>query len=91
MIGNSTTHGRGVGSRWCRAASVGSKWVGCAIAAHEGLAAGLVGAGGALLAAIIAADSVWQQIVDARQQVQIADQCRDRRGSPSITVLSVLA
>jgi len=54
------------------------KWIGCAIAVHEGLAAGLIGAAGALLAAIIAADAVWQQIGDARQQVQMADQRRER-------------
>jgi hypothetical protein len=54
------------------------KWIGCAIAAHEGLAAGLIGAAGALLAAIIAADAVWQQIGDGRQQVQILDQRRER-------------
>ena len=54
------------------------KWIGCAIATHESLAAGLTGAPGALLAAIIAADAVWQQIGDARQQVQISDQRRER-------------
>jgi hypothetical protein len=54
------------------------KWIGCAIAAHEGLAAGLIGAAGALLAAIIAADAVWQQIWDARKQLQMADQRRER-------------
>jgi hypothetical protein len=42
------------------------------------LAGGLIGAAGALLAAIIAADAVWQQIMDARQQVQITDQRRER-------------
>jgi hypothetical protein len=54
------------------------KWIGCAIATHEALAAGLIGAAGALLAAIIAADAVWQQIGDARRQTQIADQRRER-------------
>jgi hypothetical protein len=53
------------------------KWIGCAIAVHEGLAAGLIGAAGALLAAFIAADAVWQQIRDARQQAKAADQRRE--------------
>jgi hypothetical protein len=49
------------------------KWIGCAMAAHENLAGGLIAAAGALLAAIIAADAVWQQIRDARDQVAIAE------------------
>ncbi|NEU95745.1 hypothetical protein [Bradyrhizobium uaiense] len=54
------------------------KWIGCAVAAHESLSAGLIGAAGALFAAIIAADAVWQQIADARRQMRLADQRRER-------------
>jgi hypothetical protein len=52
------------------------KWVGCAMAAHENLAGGLIAGAGALIAALIAADAVWQQIQDARSQVAIAEQRR---------------
>jgi hypothetical protein len=52
------------------------KWIGCAMAAHENLAGGLIGGAGALFAAFIAADAVWQQIIDAREQARIAE---DRR------------
>jgi hypothetical protein len=52
------------------------KWIGCAMAAHENLAGGLTGGAGALLAALIAADAVWQQIRDAREQIDIAEQRR---------------
>ncbi|WP_063994281.1 hypothetical protein [Bradyrhizobium sp.] len=52
------------------------KWIGCAMAAHENLAGGLIGGFGALLAAIIAADAVWQQIADAREQVSLAERQR---------------
>ena len=37
------------------------KWIGCAIAVHESLAAGLIGAGGALFAAWLAYSTVQQQ------------------------------
>ncbi len=53
------------------------KWIGCAMAEHQDLAAGLIGGAGALLAAFIAADAVWQQINDARQQVHLADRRRE--------------
>lgn len=46
------------------------EWSGCIIAAHDTLAAGLIGAAGALLAAVIAADAVWRQIMDLRNAEQ---------------------
>jgi hypothetical protein len=54
------------------------KWIGCAIAEHQDLAAGLIGGAGALFAAFIAADAVWQQIRDARRQVNVAEQRREQ-------------
>src|SRR5262249_40353951 len=52
------------------------KWIGCAMAAHENLAGGLIGGALTLLAAFIAAEAVWQQIEDARKQVKLADERR---------------
>jgi hypothetical protein len=46
------------------------KWIGCAMAAHESLAAGLIGAGGALLAAWLAYSAVQQQF--AHQEAERA-------------------
>jgi hypothetical protein len=46
------------------------KWIGCAIAAHESLAAGLIGAGGALFAAWLAYSAVQQQF--AHQEAERA-------------------
>lgn len=37
-------------------------WIGCIMAAHENLAAGLIGGGGALFAAWVAANSIVQQM-----------------------------
>ena len=45
-------------------------WIGCAIAAHESLAAGLISSAVAILGAVIAADAVWQQIKHTRQQIK---------------------
>src|ERR1700712_3007757 len=48
-------------------------WFGCALSRHESLAGGLIAAGGALLAAWLAARLVWRQIalqradMDARE------------------------
>jgi hypothetical protein len=43
------------------------------MAEHQDLAGGLIGGAGALFAAFIAADAVWQQILDVRRQVNVAD------------------
>ncbi|OKO83745.1 hypothetical protein [Bradyrhizobium sp. NAS96.2] len=53
------------------------KWLGCAMAAHENLAGGLIAAAGALYAAWWAAGAVWQQIEDARAQIALAEQQRE--------------
>lgn len=44
------------------------QWAGCAMAAHEGLAAGLIGAAGALFAAWLAFDAVQEQIAQERDR-----------------------
>jgi hypothetical protein len=46
------------------------KWIGCAMAVHDSLAAGLIGAGGALFAAWLAYAAVQQQF--AHQEVERA-------------------
>jgi hypothetical protein len=44
------------------------KWIGCAMAVHETLAAGLVGAGGALFAAWLAYSAVQQQFAQQKEE-----------------------
>ena len=44
------------------------QWLGCAMAAHEGLAAGLIGAAGALFAGWLAFDAVQEQIAQERDR-----------------------
>jgi hypothetical protein len=48
------------------------KWFGCALANHEGLAGGLIGASGALYAAWWAADAVWKQVQITAVQTAIS-------------------
>jgi hypothetical protein len=43
-------------------------WLGCAMAAHENLAGGLIGGGGALFAAWLAGSVVREQIQDERRR-----------------------
>jgi len=43
-------------------------WVGCAMAAHENLAGGLIGGGGALFAAWLVGSVVLEQIQDERKR-----------------------
>ena len=50
-------------SRW-------PKYIGCAAAAHEGLAGGLVGAAGALFAAWLAFDAIQEQLGQERERVR---------------------
>lgn len=44
------------------------QWIGCAIAAHEGLAAGLIGAAGALFAGWLAFQAVQEQMKQERNR-----------------------
>jgi hypothetical protein len=44
------------------------KWIGCVMSAHEGLAAGLIGAAGALFAAWLAFTAVQEQFAEERRQ-----------------------
>ena len=44
------------------------QWLGCAMAAHEGLAAGLIGAAGALFAGWLAFEAVQEQIRQERER-----------------------
>jgi hypothetical protein len=53
-------------------------WIGCAIAAHESLAAGLISSAVAVLGAVIAVDAVWQQIKNNRQKIQDGEVRRDK-------------
>lgn len=48
------------------------KWIGCAMSAHEGLAAGLIGAAGALFAAWLAFTAVQEQLDEERRRRQRA-------------------
>jgi hypothetical protein len=56
------------------------KWIGCAMAAHESLAAGLVGAAGALFAAWLAYSAVQRQLAQQRRAttLNIATREEDR-------------
>jgi hypothetical protein len=53
------------------------KWFGCVLSAHEGLAGGLIGAAGALVAAWIAWSAVQQQI-NAERERALADRALNR-------------
>ena len=53
------------------------KWIWCTIAAREGLAGGLIGAVGALLAAFVAAYAVWQQLAFERFKFELAEKRRE--------------
>jgi hypothetical protein len=67
---------------WCFvdiASSQFPKWLGCAMAAHENLAGGLIAGGGALLAAWIAASIVREQINDDRRRERRARQNEIKR------------
>jgi hypothetical protein len=44
------------------------KYFGCAMAAHEGLAGGLIGAAGALFAAWLAFDAIQEQLAEERER-----------------------
>ena len=44
------------------------KYIGCAMAAHEGLAGGLIGAAGALFAAWLAFDAIQEQLAAERER-----------------------
>jgi hypothetical protein len=65
--------GSGSSCRWAF-----PKWFGCVLAAHETLAAGLIGAGGALVAAWIAWSAVQQQI-NAERERMLADRVEAER------------
>jgi hypothetical protein len=52
------------------------KWVGCVIAAHEGLAAGLIGFAGAIIAAWLAYSGVQDQLRNANAQLRAAEKLR---------------
>jgi hypothetical protein len=47
------------------------KWIGCAMAAHESLAAGLIGLWAAILAAWLAYSGIQKQIEEDRKNVQM--------------------
>jgi hypothetical protein len=55
------------------------KWIGCAMAAHESLAAGLIGLWAAILAASLAYSAIQTQIAEERRnvQTQIAEERRN--------------
>lgn len=61
------------------------KWLGCAMAAHQNLAGGLIGGGGALLAAWIAASIVREQINDDRRRERQARQHEVKREISALT------
>lgn len=52
------------------------KWVGCAMAAHEGLAGGLIGFAGAIFAAWLAYSAVQDQLRNANEQLRAAEKWR---------------
>lgn len=45
-----------------------ARWLGCAMAAHEGLAAGLIGAGGGLFAGWLAYSAIQLQLIEQQSQ-----------------------
>lgn len=47
------------------------KYIGCTMAVHEGFAAGLIGAAGALFAAWLAFDAIQEQLADEREREQL--------------------
>jgi hypothetical protein len=55
------------------------RYVGCAAAAHEGLAGGLVGAAGVLFAAWLAFDAIQEQIGQERERARVDYQREDQR------------
>ena len=57
------------------------KYIGCAAAAHEGLAGGLVGAAGALFAAWLAFDAIQEQLGQERERVRDEHHRQDRMQS----------
>jgi hypothetical protein len=61
------------------------KWLGCAIAAHENLAGGLIAAGGALLAAWVVASIVREQVNDDRRREREARQREIKREIDALT------
>jgi hypothetical protein len=61
------------------------KWLGCAMAAHQNLAGGLIGGGGALLAAWIAASIIGEQINDDRRRERQARQKEIKREINALT------
>lgn len=54
------------------------RWIWCAMSAHEGLAGGLIGAAGALIAAVIAAAVVWQQLQFERYKFRVGERRREQ-------------
>jgi hypothetical protein len=54
------------------------KYIGCAAAAHEGLAGGLVGAAGALFAAWLAFDAIQEQLGQERERAREERQRQDQ-------------
>jgi hypothetical protein len=62
------------------------KYIGCAAAAHEGLAGGLVGAAGALFAAWLAFDAIQEQFGQERERVRDEHRRQDRMQSEECEV-----
>ena len=58
------------------------KYIGCMMAAHEGLAGALIGAGGALFAAWLAFDAVQEQLADERER-ELKNQREAKAAAPT--------
>jgi hypothetical protein len=69
------------------------KWLGCTMAAHENLAGGLIGGGGALFAAWYAGSVVREQILDDRRRAQEvrARQIREQMEQVGYEITTLLA
>src|SRR5262245_16559705 len=61
------------------------KWLGCTMAAHQSLAGGLIGGGGALLAAWIAASVIGEKLSDDRRRELQARQHEIKREINALT------
>jgi hypothetical protein len=73
------------GAKRCAPSFLKSQWppyIGCAMAAHEGLAGGLVGAAGALFAAWLAFDAIQEQLADERER-ELKNQREAKAAAPT--------
>jgi hypothetical protein len=79
LLAFAETYGHVIGDGRCFDKICGAqfaKWVGCVIAAHEGLAAGLIGFAGAIIAAWLAYSGVQDQLRNANAQLCAAEKLR---------------